>query len=300
LHTGSSQSEPPEVRRLYALPLASDLDYQDLDVQLGKTGGTLTWEPPSDVAEITSYSVYLTDEAGSASGRVSIGSRPVGSNSIVLPTGTSLGASLTHLFVNSVSAQGERPDGPGYEICDVSFDDTIFVENAVATSKAWGISELSFYSDPTCTGSAMRFAQVGITDYAGIYTPSRALDGMPGTAWMSSCSTCTATQASVGVVGVCRPEEVRCVRMVQCTEGLGSYGCPTTAHRAASVTLKVKGESTFTWKMMQGQRSNTQLKLEEEILAVPSRRRQALMSAFVDMSGEVRTEYTTNPAFTSR
>ncbi|CAJ1365641.1 unnamed protein product [Effrenium voratum] len=177
--------------------------------------------------------------------------------------------------------------------------DTLFLQNAAASTAAWGVAELSFHRLPDCSDAAMLFAHPGISGSLTGYDEANAFSSS-GIPWVSSCSACTSGQALIGVVGVCRPEEVRCVKLQQCTENRNSYGCPAAAGRMDRVTLLAKGEHVFTWNFMQGQTSSVLPALELEVLTIPSRRRRATMSAFVDVSYQVQADAEVNPGFSSR
>ncbi|CAK9042400.1 unnamed protein product [Durusdinium trenchii] len=301
LSCGAVSSEPSAAdRRLYGVPLVTDLDFFDTDLVAGSVGATLTWVPPTVLSEVIGYTVYLADSAGSSTGRVTLGSVLVGTNLLAVPAGTAVNNSLTHLFVHSESNLGLRPDGAGLEICDVSATDTLFLQNAAASTYAWGIPDLSFHRLPDCSDTAMLFAQPGLSGSESGYGEANAFDGDSSTPWVSSCSSCTVGQALIGVVGVCKPEEVRCVKLRQCTAGRGDYGCPSSASRMSRVSLLAKGEHVFTWNFLQGQTSSVLPALEMELLMLPSRRRRATVSAFVDVSYQVQADAEVNPGFSSR
>ncbi|CAE7221819.1 unnamed protein product [Symbiodinium natans] len=178
--------------------------------------------------------------------------------------------------------------------------DSLFLQNAVATTAPWGVSDLSFHREPDCSDAAIGFVQAGISGAQAGYEEAKAVDGDPNTPWVSSCSTCSTGQALIGVIGVCKPEGVRCVQLRQCTLNRGDYGCPLTASRASQISLLVQGQHTFTWRVMQGQTNAVTPALEQELLSVPSRRRRATLSAFVDVSYQVQSDAVVNPAFSSR
>lgn len=43
------------------------------------------------------------------------------------------------------------------------FKDTLFLQNAAASTYAWGIPDLSFHRLPDCSDTAMLFAQPGLS-----------------------------------------------------------------------------------------------------------------------------------------
>ncbi|OLP93397.1 hypothetical protein AK812_SmicGene24708 [Symbiodinium microadriaticum] len=317
------------------------------DLATGLIGGTLSWVPPASISEVISYTIYLADSANTPSSRTTLGSVAVGTNSLAVSSGTASSSSASHFFVHSESALGLNPNGAGLEICDVSASDSLFLQNAVATSDPWGVADLSFHRRWVSSGTASSssashffvhsesalglnpngagleicdvsasdslFLQnaVATSDPWGVadlsfhraqagYEESKAVDGDPNTPWVSSCSACSVGQALIGVIGVCKPEEVRCVQLRQCTLNRGDYGCPLTASRAPQISLLVQGQHTFTWRVMQGQTDAVTPAVEVELLSVPSRRRRATLSAFVDVSYQVEPNATVNPGFTSK
>jgi len=252
------------------------------------------------IDEVTGYTIYLADSAGSTVDRVTLGSVAVGTNSFTVPAGTALTGSLSHFFVHSSSNLGLSPEGAGGEICDLSATDNLFLQNAKVSTTSWGVPELSFHRLPDCSDTAIKFVQTGISGYSGSYVEANAFDGDANTPWVSSCSSCAIGEALIGIVGVCKAEEVRCVKLRQCTAGRGDFGCPLTASRMQRVSLLAKGQHVFTWNNLQGQTSTVLPALEMEMLTVPSRRRRATMSAFVDVSYQVQANAEVNPGFSSR
>lgn len=293
--------EAPE-RRTYGVPLVSSLDFLDTDLTASSVGGTLTWAPPAVADEVASYTIYFADSTGSSVGRSTLGSVPVGTNSFAIPAGTSYTGNLTHFFVHSSSNLGLSPQGAGIEICDVSITDTVFLQNAKASTSSWGVLELSFHRMPDCSDTAISFVQTGDSGYSGSHIADNAFDGDTSTPWESSCSACAIGDAAIGIVGVCKPDEVRCVKLQQCTAGHPNAGCSSapTASRMQRVSLIAKGAHVFTWNSLQGQTASVQPALEIEMLTVPSRRRRATMSAFVDVSYQVQANAEVNPGFSSR
>ncbi|CAK9042348.1 Hypothetical protein SCF082_LOCUS24378 [Durusdinium trenchii] len=187
LSCGAVSSEPSAAdRRLYGVPLVTDLDFFDTDLVAGSVGATLTWVPPTVLSEVIGYTVYLADSAGSSTGRVTLGSVLVGTNLLAVPAGTAVNNSLTHLFVHSESNLGLRPDGAGLEICDVSATDTLFLQNAAASTYAWGIPDLSFHRLPDCSDTAMLFAQPGLSGSESGYGEANAFDGDSSTPWVQA------------------------------------------------------------------------------------------------------------------
>ncbi|CAE7596959.1 unnamed protein product [Symbiodinium sp. CCMP2592] len=293
-------AEADDSRRLYSVPLPTSLDFVDADLATGFIGGTLSWVPPASISEVISYTIYLADSANTPGSRTTLGSVTVGTNSLAVSSGTASSSSASHFFVHSESALGLNPNGAGLEICDVSASDSLFLQNAVVTSDPWGVADLSFHREADCSDTAIGFVQAGISGALAGYEESKAVDGDPNTPWVSSCSACSVGQALIGVIGVCKPEEVRCVQLRQCTLNRGDYGCPLTASRAQQISLLVQGQHTFTWRVMQGQTDAVTPAVEVELLSVPSRRRRATLSAFVDVSYQVEPNATVNPGFTSR
>mmetsp|Transcript_111260 Transcript_111260/g.214405 ORF Transcript_111260/g.214405 Transcript_111260/m.214405 type:complete len:107 (-) Transcript_111260:66-386(-) len=98
--------------------------------------------------------------------------------------------------------------------------------------------------------------------------------------------------ASLGVVGVCRVVEVRCLRIRQCNVNANS-GCPTSARRTTWMSLLVRGQTIYTWKVLP--RTDVLTQLWEEQLVVPGRRRRAGYTVASDT--ETRLSKTTSTGF---
>lgn len=100
----------------------------------------------------------------------------------------------------------------------------------------WGIKEIVFFDDDTCSSSSLRS---GITEVlnsrSGAWDPENALDANQQTLWKTycgqgsacqgdaGCEKCKAGQAYLGVKFV-RPVIVRCVYLIQLEPGNGA--CP--------------------------------------------------------------------------
>lgn len=292
------QSSPRTLQ--VALPLVSNVDFQDLDLNVSAIKGTVSWVPPADVSEVIGYDVYLTDSIGTASVQALLGFVPVGENSLEVPPNTSLisaAGNRSHIFVFTKSPLGTSPQGVGVELCDVGTQDSIFLVNAEASTAQWGVIELAFFEASDCSGDAYRWAKSGSTGHYGAHAASNAFDRNETSAWVSSSATFEAGAVSLGVVGVCRPGAVRCVRLQQCIPNLGESGCPVTAGRLQQLRLIVQGEDVCNWRVLKGLRNGNEV-LREELLVVAGRRRRA---AFVRLSeSPPRPEQYTNPGFSSR
>merc|ERR1719330_625891 len=117
---------------------------------------------------------------------------------------------------------------------------------------------------------------------------AQAADDDIFTAWSSACAGCSAREERLEVVGVCRPQEVRCVRIFQCNpEQDAAFGCPAGAGRATAVELYVGDEVVYTWRSMTSWPT-----LRAEALDVPGRRRRASFFTFSE-APPARLEHTT-------
>lgn len=284
-----------------ALPPVSAVDFQDLDLDAGEVAGTVLWTPPPNAAEVSAYEVYLSDGEGSLAVQAHIGTVAVGTNTLTVAANTTLttpSGNRTHIFVFTRSPLGVSPEGAGVELCDVRSQDTLFLVNAEETTAPWGVTELSFYAKPDCSGAALRWVQSGSTGHAGVHVHDNAFDGDDTSAWTSICNTCGEGEVSLGVLGVCRPQEVRCVRLQQCVRGSGTFGCPVAAGRLQQVRLLVQGEVAYTWKVLKRPRAGGNDNLRDELLTVVGRRRRAAFVAFSETPP--RLEQFTSLGFTAR
>jgi len=296
---GSDGPYPPRVLQ-QALPLVSGVDFQDLDIDVGEIQGTVSWVPPDDTSELSGYEVYLTDSIGTASMQTHFGSVAVPGASVVVPPHTSLtgpAGPRTHIFVFARSPLGMSPQGVGTTICDVGRQDTIFLVNAEAASGQWGVVELRFFPTPDCSGSPFRWVETGSSNHVPPHNASLAFDGDANSAWVSSCAGCPAGAISLGIIGVCQPQAVRCVRVRQCVPNVG-LSCPATAGRMQQLRLLVQGQDICTWKVLKGLRPTGTEILQEEDLIVSGRRRRAGFTRFSESLPP--PEQFTNPGFSSR
>jgi len=291
----ASENDPPghlgldaEERRLQlppSLPIVTGLDFFDTDLDDGNIGGSVVWTPIVS-RYVTAYEVYLTDSAGSHTsywpwGNTYLGSVLYGNNSLAIKN-TTLGA-FTHIYVHTRSLLGVNPDGAKVEVCDVKGEDTLALVSADATTAPWGIVEVTFHSDPGCSDAAMRWAAVVATSNDG--NAEKAMDGKTTTAWRSACSTCAAGIEKLKILGVCRPEEVRCVKVFQC-KGDGTFGCElgSSTSRTSALRLEMNGQEVFTWRSLIGFPT-----LREEHLTVSGRRRRASFNTYESTATLERT-----------
>lgn len=133
---------------------------------------------------------------------------------------------------------------------------------------------IDFRKSLSCILSILQFITLslwGLRGYSGSYVEANAFDGDANTPWVSACSSCAIGEALIGIVGVflaanqtfrstlkvcsrdkmaavelvvviprCKAEEVRCIKLRQCTAGRGDFGCPLTASRMQRVSLLAK------------------------------------------------------------
>lgn len=271
---GAAAEQHAPARRLpVALPLVLHVDFQDFDLDAREVSGLVSWAPPADTTDVSGYIVYLADSLGSVASRIQVGAVPLGTNMLSVSESMSLGG-LSHLYVHTRSLLGESPDGVRFEICDVTEADTLRITNVAATTAPWGVVEVSFFASPRCSGAPMRWARLNVS--SGIALAEYAVDGNIATAWVSDCTVCGLGQESLEVVGVCKPEEVRCVKIWQCNpERDGKFGCPPGVGRTTDVQLYAQGEAVHAWQSMTSWPT-----LREEILTVPGRRRRASYTLF--------------------
>lgn len=303
----SSCGQEPRRLEPQRLVPATSIDFQDLDLESGKIGGPIVWDPPEDTTDVTAYEVYLADSTGGVAGpgdplpdlRLHLGTVAVGTQSLSLPLSTVLNGSLSHIFVHTRSLLGISPEGTGVAVCDVASQDSLYIVNAATQTAAWGVTELKFYTQPDCSGDPMRYVQTGSTGAAGAYPDGHAFDANEATAWVSSCTDCAAGHVSLGVIGVCEPAEVRCVSVRQCLPSGATTGCPSGLERLQQITLLARGEVVYTWKTLRGAQSGQGFQgyLEEEKLMVAGRRRRAAFTVLSDTVIASRSDQFTNPGF---
>jgi hypothetical protein len=300
--TDSDDACVPGGERRLAVPLpnVTSVDFQDMDLSAGKIGGTVSWvfSPPSIPLGITGYKVYLTTSTGNVLDRVFLGSVGSVSTKTLSITNVTM-QSYTHIFVHLATALGESPAGTGFAFCDVDHTDAIHIVNHAATTAPWGITEISFYVDPMCGGSPIRFASTSAVTSSASHPSSYGADGLDSTAWISNCSvvgTCAQGTQSWGMLGVCQADSVRCVKMKQCVPGSTQGGCTTVAGRTPALAILIKGILVQIWYSMMPSNPPSQLQYFEEQLVFQTRRRRGFYGVYSDLDSDIKR--TTNPGFT--
>jgi len=200
----------------------------------------------------------------------------------------------SRLWVHSTTKiGGELPNGVSAGVCDVSSNDTLHIGNPLATSSSWGVTELEFYTSIDCSGSKMPFVEADSNVASRDSNPyDRAFDANFDNCWVSECAgdagQCAPGEVMLGIVGVCSPEEVRCVRIRQCYPfGDNAAHCPADVVRVSQIDLFVRGEQVYRWENLlsetrrRGESPNRAY--DEEHLVLPGCRRQA---AFTRVSEE--------------
>jgi len=287
------EAAPPRLLQ-QSLPPVSNVDFTDLDLEFTQIGGTVSWTPPTNVFEVSGYVVYLADSSGMPP-HTHLGTVPVGTHQFAIAINTTL-TPYTHIFVHTRSVLGMNPYGTGFKVCDVSGEQTLDIVNSQSVTGHWGISELKFYEHPDCTGPQMKWAQPAGAESMDQYPIELAFDSNAATSWVSNQSDNPSQSLSVGVVGVCRAEEVRCVYVRQCYPGRYAECQYKPATRTTGIVLRVHGASIMEWRVLPS--NDLDRKLSEEYLIVSGRRRRAAF-AVLSEPGQ-RPEQQTNVAFTSR
>merc|ERR1740129_855543 len=82
-------------------------DFVDQDLDLMELGGTLTWQPPGDISQVTGYIAFLSIGAGVFNRSQLGGVVGVGSNQLGISPDTHVGA-YTHIAIYSRSSLFEQ------------------------------------------------------------------------------------------------------------------------------------------------------------------------------------------------
>jgi hypothetical protein len=86
----SEQSTPAALAIEWESHLVNNLTFYDYDLDVGEIGGSLLWDAPGDVTQLSEYIVYLSGDSGGPL-RSLIGKVPLGTNRLAIPSGTPLG-----------------------------------------------------------------------------------------------------------------------------------------------------------------------------------------------------------------
>jgi len=155
--------------------------FPDFDLDSAEIGGRVEWGTPLDVDQIVNYVVFFAPGIGTV-GRFHIGTFPIGTNSLVLPTDTPMG-SFTHFLVYTKSPLAESSMPFSYEIDDI--DSTVL--NLRFTDLDLDADEIGGNITWDPAGDTLRFNRVEhyhvyfALDAGGYYRDQVADDLMSGT-----------------------------------------------------------------------------------------------------------------------
>lgn len=150
------KDDKDDVKPTAPTEIVTDVTFTDKDVAEGKIGGTLSWNAPKEVANITKYIIYLSSDG---KGRdTKLGEVAVGTNSFKVEEGTALN---TYILVVASNAQGEsealasfkvvdvKPGIPTSVVTDVAFTDEDLSVSKIAGKLTWkaptSVSDITKY-----------------------------------------------------------------------------------------------------------------------------------------------------------
>ena len=134
-----------------ALPnsMVSLVSFPDLDPNIDKVGGTVSWTAPAnptDASQFTDYVVYLTDDAVMPYDSVLLGQVAFGTNSLTVPNGQTL-ANFSFVAVYTKNSAGQAPAGtyepvtdrflPPYAVRNLFFWDQDLSSDEIGGDLSW-------------------------------------------------------------------------------------------------------------------------------------------------------------------
>ena len=165
---------------------AQSVAFVDLDLDAFELGGEIVWNPPSQVAHITHYLVYMATSAAGAD-RSLVGTLAEGTEAIAVPE-DSPEASHAHIVVYTKSALAEQTTPASAEIVpnqasvqSVAFTDKDLDDGEVGGTVQWQapadtslVSKYAVYMAESDAGATR--SQVGGLVAAGTYQTSLAVN----------------------------------------------------------------------------------------------------------------------------
>eukprot|EP00746_Dinoflagellata_sp_MGD_P032259 gnl/MRDRNA2_/MRDRNA2_176781_c0_seq1.p1 gnl/MRDRNA2_/MRDRNA2_176781_c0~~gnl/MRDRNA2_/MRDRNA2_176781_c0_seq1.p1 ORF type:complete len:725 (+),score=111.92 gnl/MRDRNA2_/MRDRNA2_176781_c0_seq1:143-2317(+) len=159
-----------------AQSLVQNLAFTDNELTRNVLGGSLSWDPPSDMTNVNTYAAYIATSSSGA-GASSVGQVAVGTNAVTVSTFTNSG-SYTHMLVYTKDGSGIQASTgaaavitdrsiPDYDVQSLAFTDTDtrvgFIEGVVTWTQPADITFVSHYAAFTAPASTgLDRTQLGI------------------------------------------------------------------------------------------------------------------------------------------
>ncbi|CAJ1408191.1 unnamed protein product, partial [Effrenium voratum] len=133
----TEQTTPSSLAFIDTAEKASNVSFEDDDLDLGQIGGNLSWTPAEDVGPVTHYWVYLSDAFGE--NRSYLGSTVVGVNQIPIPPDTDVDFPA-YLLVYARSKLQEQTTPAALQVVDrsASVSEVSFVDHDLDLNELGG------------------------------------------------------------------------------------------------------------------------------------------------------------------